>query len=113
MVIPAIIGMFFFRDEDYYKIVGTFTGFYTGYLIETRWIRFDVKAPWWLQAIKFISGLAVLLLLKEGIKLVLPESIISDTVRYFLLVIWVTVAAPLIFKQLARIWPGRKDSNIT
>lgn len=103
LVIPAIIGMFFFRDEDYYKIVGSFTGFYAGYLIETRWIRFDVKAPWWLQVTKFVSGLAVLLLLKETIKLVLPESIISHTVRYFLLVIWVAVLAPLIFKQITRI----------
>ena len=57
--------------------------------------------------IKFIGGLAVLWLLKETIKLVLPESIISDTVRYFLLVIWVSVLAPLIFKRIARILPKR------
>jgi len=102
LVIPAVIGMFFFREENYFKVVGTFTGFYVGYLIESRWIRFDVKASWWMQALKIILGLAVLLLLKSGIKLILPESIISDFARYFLMVIWVTVAAPLIFKPLAR-----------
>jgi Na+-driven multidrug efflux pump len=105
--------MFFFPDEDYYKIVGTFTGFYAGYLIETRWIRFDVKASWWLQVIKFIGGLAVLLLLKEMIKLVLPESIFSDFVRYFLLVIWVSVLAPLIYKQINRILPGHGKQHST
>ena len=111
LVIPAVIGMFFFREENYFKIVGTFSGFYVGYLIESRWIRFDVKASWWMQALKIILGLGVLLLLKAGIKLVLPESIISDFARYFLMVIWVSVAAPLVFRQIARIG-GSKGKDI-
>jgi membrane-associated phospholipid phosphatase len=99
--IPALVGLAFFPDADYYKIVGTFAGFSLGYFVESAWIRFPVRTAWWKQVLKFVLGMAVLVGLKGGLKAVLPETLASDLLRYFTMTVWVTVAAPLLFKAAA------------
>jgi membrane-associated phospholipid phosphatase len=98
-IIPAVIGMFFFRDVDYYKATGTLTSFYIGYLIESRYIKYEVKAELWKQIIKYAAGMGVLLLIKSLLKPMLPAGILSDFIRYFIMGIWVTAAAPFIYKH--------------
>lgn len=98
-IIPTIIGMFIFRDTDYYKVAGTVISFYVGYLVESRYIKYEVKAELWKQIVKYGVGMGVLLAIKILVKPVLPESIFSDFVRYFLMGAWVTIAAPWIYKH--------------
>jgi len=102
LTVPSLVGLAFFPDPDYFKLVGTFAGFSLGYLVESSWIRFPVQAAWWRQALKFLLGMAMLVGLKVGLKLLLPESVVSDFARYFLMAVWVTVAAPLLFKAVIR-----------
>lgn len=97
-IIPAIIGMFVFKNSDYYKVAGTVISFYIGYLIETRYINFQVKTVLWKQIIKYVLGMSILLAIKVILKPILPEGMISDFIRYFLMGSWVTIAAPIIFK---------------
>jgi hypothetical protein len=98
-IIPTIIGMFIFRDIDYYKVAGTVISFYVGYLVESKYIKYEVKAELWKQIVKYAVGMGVLLAIKILVKPILPESIFSDFVRYFLMGAWVTVAAPWIYKH--------------
>lgn len=99
-IIPAIIGMFVFTNSDYYKVAGTVISFYIGYLIETGYINFQVKTVLWKQIVKYVIGMLVILVIKIPLKSLLPESMISDFIRYFLMGVWVTIAAPGIFKYV-------------
>lgn len=100
VIIPAVTGMLIFRNSDYYKVAGTVISFYIGYLIETAYINFPVKTVFWKQVIKYITGMLVILLVKIPLKSLLPEGMISDFIRYFMMGAWVTMGAPCIIKYV-------------
>ncbi len=100
VIIPAVIGMFILRNSDYYKVAGTVISFYAGYLIETGYINFPVKTVLWKQLIKYIIGMLVILMIKIPLKSLLPEGMISDFIRYFLMGAWATIGAPCIIKYI-------------
>lgn len=86
--------------SDCLKAAGAGVGFATGMYIERVYIRFSTKAKSLLwQIIKFIIGIAGVLVVKEGLKLVIGTGLIVDTIRYFLMLIWMTVGFPLIIKR--------------
>lgn len=103
--IPVLAGLFWLVDHTYYKVAGAGLSLVLGYYLETTYIRFEPKAPLPLQVIKFIIGIAVLLLLQTGTKAMLPIAPISDFFRHFLMGLWLTVLAPLLFQQLGRLKP--------
>ena len=85
---------------DCLKAAGAGIGFAAGMYIERVFIGFTVKAKnilW--QVVKFVLGIAGVLAIKEGLKLIIGTGLIFDTVRYFLMIMWVTVFFPLIIKQ--------------
>ena len=85
---------------DCLKAAGAGVGFAVGMYIERVYIDFSVKSKnilW--QIIKFILGFAGVLAIKEGLKLIVGTGLFVDTVRYFLMIIWVTVFYPLIIKR--------------
>ncbi|MFW6035582.1 MAG: phosphatase PAP2 family protein [Halothermotrichaceae bacterium] len=101
IVIPALLGLFFIKTYTYYKAVGTLFSFFIGYLIETEYINFKVKTTLFKQFIKIILGLLILLCIKIYVKELMPEGILfSDFFRYFLMGIWLTLGAPLLFKKV-------------
>jgi len=86
--------------SDCLKAAGAGVGFAAGMYIERVYIKFSVKTKnvlW--QAIKLILGIAGLLVIEEGLKLVIGTGLIVDMVRYFLMLSWVTVLYPLIIKR--------------
>ena len=104
---------------DCLKAAGAGIGFAVGMYIERAYINFSVhtKRILW-QIIKFVIGIAGVLVIKEGLKLVfagfIADSVaagfIFDTVRYFLICTWVTVFFPLIIKRFfAKEKNGVKD----
>jgi len=99
----AIAGLYIFREVNYYKLVGALTGFLAGYLIEPRFIGFNVRASLSMQVFKLAFGLSVLFLLRLILKLIFPELLIYCFFRYMILLLWVTIAAPLIFKRFTNI----------
>lgn len=98
--IPFMIGLLFFKDKDYYSSVGTLLGFLAGYIIETKYIRFNVKALIGNQIAKVVLGLLGVAILKFVVKLILPQELIYDLFRYILIGIWVTIGAPYLFIKL-------------
>lgn len=95
----SIAGLYVFREANYYKVTGALTGFLAGYLIEPRYIGFDVRASLVIQVFKLAFGLLMLFLLRLILKLVFPELLIFYFLRYMILILWVTIAAPYIFKR--------------
>ena len=90
--------------SDCMKAAGAGIGFAIGMYIERIYIDFSTQTKnLWMQIIKLLIGLAVILAIKEGLKLVIGTGLVADTVRYFLLPIWLTVAYPLIIKRFISI----------
>lgn len=87
---------------DCLKAAGAGIGFAVGMCIERTYIDFSVhtKHIMW-QIVKFIVGIAGVLILKEGLKLVVGTGFVVDTARYFLICTWVTVFFPLIIRRFS------------
>ncbi|HWR61617.1 MAG TPA: phosphatase PAP2 family protein [Clostridia bacterium] len=92
-------GLLVFREANYYKVAGALAGLLAGYLIEPRFIAFKVEASLPKQVLKVSLGMSVLYLLRLVLKLILPGLLISGYLRYLILILWVTTAAPYIFKR--------------
>jgi len=103
-VVPVIcflilIAMVFVRNYTFYKAAGTTISLLLGYMIESRYIKYTVKAPIIQQIFKLLIGFSGLLIIKSGVKVILPAVIFSDFLRYFILGLWLTVGAPSLFKR--------------
>ena len=86
--------------SDCLKAAGAGFGYAVGIYIERVYICFSVKAKNLLyQIIKFAIGIAGVLVIMEGMKLLFGTGLVLDTVRYFLMIIWITVLFPLIIKR--------------
>lgn len=51
------------------SLLGALLGFCVGYTLERKYIRFETKAVWWAQVLKVLGGAALLLAVKQGLKL--------------------------------------------
>lgn len=95
---------------DSCKQAGAAIGFALGAYIERRHIRFDVRTRrWWNQLVKYVCGIAGVLLIKEGLKPVfalLGTDILAGTLRYFLMVLWMTALYPLIIRAVSGRFAG-------
>ena len=90
---------------DCCKAAGAGIGFSLGWYIESTYIRFNEKAASSSkQVIKFLIGIGIAVLLKVGLKFILGNTIPADMLRYFILVLWITVVYPYLLKQ--------SDSNL-
>lgn len=89
---------------DCFKSAGAGIGFGIGWYIEVTYINFDPKATKtiWGQILKLVVGVGVALLIKSGIKLINPDSIAINIIRYVLAVLWITALFPLLFKKFSK-----------
>jgi membrane-associated phospholipid phosphatase len=99
IIVPMLFGMILFRDKTYYTISGTVFGFFIGYILESKYVKYEVKNTFTLQLIKLVFGLGILIILKNELKQLLPINISADFFRYFIVGLWITVGAPSIFKK--------------
>lgn len=100
IVIPMYLGLPFVSDPFYHKLTGVVTALLVGLIIQRKYIKYQVRARFVVQIGKVISGLTGLVLITLLAKRVLPETAVSGLVRYFLMGIWMTVLAPLLFKAI-------------
>lgn len=101
-----------FYNKEMFQAIGAFAAFSIGYIIEKKYIRMKTSGKWWQQALKLIIGIAVIVGIQQGFKYILPyRGVVAgstvpiinfyfDAIRYFLIGIWATVGAPLVFKLL-------------
>lgn len=87
---------------DCCKAAGAGIGFSLGWYIESTYIRFNEKsANPSKQVVKFLIGIGISVLLKVGLKAILGSTIPADMIRYFILVLWITIVYPYLIKRYA------------
>jgi len=87
--------------ENAYTLLGALFGFLVVYIVDEKWLNFRTDAVWWVQILKLVLGLLVVLGVKSGLKVplnLLFGELAGRAVRYFLLVIVAGIVWPLSFK---------------
>jgi len=105
VVIGIVIALYYggattaFQMRDSVIAAGAALGFAVGMFVERNYIKFSVKAqnlP--IQFLKIILGVAGVVAIQEGVR-IFGSTLFVDGVRYFLMVIWITMAFPFIIKK--------------
>lgn len=85
---------------DCVKNAGASLGFGLGVLFETKKIHFEIKKRTTKNTLLLlVVGLVGALVFKSGLKLILPDGIIFDFIRYFLTIFWIIYIYPYIFTK--------------
>jgi membrane-associated phospholipid phosphatase len=84
---------------------GTFFGLMAGLVWLNHLGWFDTKGAWWKLLLRYILGVAGVLIIRYGLKFIFPsgESLVSNIFRYLryaLIGFWVTGGAPWVFLKL-------------
>ena len=93
--------------KNAHTMLGCILGLWLTYEIESRYIKFETKAVWWVQVLKLAIGFGLLLAIKGGAKAPLHALIgntyIADGVRYFLMTAFAGCVWPLTFPLFAKL----------
>ena len=96
--------------KNAYTLLGAIFGMLVVHYIDEKWVHFEVKACWWAQLLKIVGGLALVLLVKEGLKAPL-NALLGEypgrALRYFLMVLAAGNLWPLTFRWFATL--GKKE----
>lgn len=90
--------------ENAYTLLGCMLGFLVVYTVDLKWTSFKTEAVWWVQIIKVVGGLIIVLAVKELTKIplnaLLPdfENTWSRLIRYFLVAVVGGALWPMTFK---------------
>ena len=94
--------------KNAYKMLGCTLGILVAYEVDVRFIKFDTKATFLAQVLKFVAGLIPLLLIKEGMRaplnLLCGGTYLADGLRYFLIVVFAGCIWPLTFKWFGKLF---------
>ncbi|MBQ1947910.1 MAG: phosphatase PAP2 family protein [Clostridia bacterium] len=86
-----------------YKIFGSIVGVWLGYELDCRFVRFEAKAPWKTQLMKLVLGIFIVLLIKSALKeplyLLCGKDGMADSIRYFLITLFVCGVWPFVFSR--------------
>lgn len=86
---------------------GCLVGLALVYPLDRFYIKFDTKGRWYSQAIKFVVGVGIVLLIKEGLKnpliAIFGNEYVARAARYFLIVLFAGGIWPLTFKFFERL----------
>ena len=92
--------------KNAYTMIGCLTGVAIVYLVDIKYLHFPEKAVRWVQILKIVVGLALVLAVKEGLRAPL-EAILpvypARAVRYFLIVVMAGAIWPMSFDRLSRL----------
>ena len=95
-----------FSLEGVFAVAGTFLGFGIGLpLLEHYQKNFTTNGPIFQRALRFTLGIIGVLILRFGLKLILPGGdemlgLIMKMVRYTVIGFWVSFLAPLMFQKI-------------
>ena len=87
-------------------LLGCTVGLVPVYLFDRFYLNFGTKAKWYAQIVKFVLGLAGVLIIKVALStpltLLFGNEYVARAVRYFLIVIFAGVVWPMTFKFFGR-----------
>jgi hypothetical protein len=96
--------------KNAYTLLGAIFGMLIVHIVDEKWLHFEVKAVWWAQILKVVCGLALVLLLKEGLRSPL-SALLGEypgrALRYFLMVLAAGILWPMTFRWFSSL--GKKE----
>ena len=102
-------------QKNFAKLFGCILGMLFVYFIDSNYINFDTKATFIGQVLKLVLGLIIVVALKEGLKpllkIVMGETLFTNTIRYFILVVFAGAVWPLTFKKLSSVGKSKNISE--
>ncbi|MBE7067608.1 MAG: phosphatase PAP2 family protein [Ruminococcaceae bacterium] len=82
------------------------------YYLDRKYVHSETGAVWWLQIIKLVVGLALILAIKEGLKpvfaMIIGDHPITSAIRYFLMVLFGALIWPGIITWISKKLPVKK-----
>ena len=88
--------------KNAYTLLGATVGLAVVYPLEKKYINFKESAVWWVQILKVVLGIGLVLAVKEGLRAPLEwifnGHLAARAVRYFLIVIVAGLLWPMIFR---------------
>lgn len=97
LLMPALL---FAPSGDTVKTVGVGLGAVAGLLWEQRYIRFGTEGPAAKLAGRMLLGIVVVMVLRLGLKVILPQGLLFDGIRYGLVGLAATGIVPWLFVRL-------------
>ncbi len=98
--------------KNAYTLTGCMLGFLVVYTLDLRFIKFETEAVWWVQIIKAVGGLLLVLAVKELLKIplnaILPENTWARLVRYFTIALVGGALWPMTFKYFSKLGGKKK-----
>lgn len=87
--------------KNAYTMIGCLAGVVVVYFGEKKWVKFETEGKCWVQLIKIVLGLALVLAVKSGLKaplnLLCGGELLGRAVRYFLIVLTAGFLWPMTF----------------
>ena len=87
-------------NDDFVKACGMYLGFIVAVFIDKKFINYNIKVRYPMRFLRFGLGLAVMAATYGLLKLIMPDALFFDGLRYFLLIVIVLGCFPLTFKWL-------------
>ncbi len=98
--------------KNSYKILGCILALWVSYEVDIRYIQFETKGVWWVQILKLLFGMLILLAIKSGLKeplyALFNGNYIADGIRYFLITAVAAGVWPMTFKLWNKLYKKAK-----
>lgn len=92
--------------ENAWKLLGATAGMLLGSCLERRFVHFETKAPFWVQCVKLVGGLALLVGIRAGLKgpflVLFGHAGLAGATRYLVMVVFAAAVWPMVFRPLCR-----------
>lgn len=95
----GILGLLVSRSTDYIKALGSYTGFFLGIWLEKKHVNFSTAGTLATKGFRVLFGVLLVFGIRTGLKLVFPEELLFDYLRYFALTFFAIGLYPWIFKR--------------
>lgn len=100
--------------KNAYTLLGCMLGLFVIYTLDIKYTHFETKAVWWVQIVKVVVGIGLVLAVKEGMRapleLVFGSELVARCARYFLMVIVGGGIWPMTFKYFSKL--GKKKQEV-
>lgn len=101
--------------KNAYTMLGCVSGALIVYYVEGRSINFSENGPWWVQLIKIVLGIGVVLAVKEGLRAPLEwmcsGHMIARAIRYFMIVLVAGIVWPMTFRFWNKLADKEKNNG--
>lgn len=98
--------------EAGYLTLGCSLATLISFYLDRKYVHSETGAVWWLQIIKLVVGLALILAVKEGLKpvfaMIIGDHPITSAIRYFLMVLFGALIWPGIITWISKKIPVKK-----